>query len=291
MLEEQINDFIRYCKVSGFRDKSIESLSIRLKEFNKFLKTARLRKIKSITYRHLSSFIADYKNPSIHVKKARVWSLRQFFHYLKLNGYVDQNIALDLPYPKIVKTVPHFLTVHEYNRILHHCSKNADTHRPEKSHYHYDAGPSVASNKFDHFHEYSGCGSGCRPSRVKEKGNIKRIMVLPKILCAALKPYLEKIHHRRGPLFLSKHGKRISPRTLQDIFRNAADIIGIDKHLHAHLFRHTAATHLNKVAGTAITQHILGHACRKNTMKYVHLNPDHYAVYILNLPHGPFSYS
>ncbi|MDL1978744.1 MAG: hypothetical protein LWX52_11725 [Deltaproteobacteria bacterium] len=174
MLEEQINDFIRYCKVSGFRDKSIESLSIRLKEFNKFLKTARLRKIKSITYRHLSSFIADYKNPSIHVKKARVWSLRQFFHYLKLNGYVDQNIALDLPYPKIEKTVPHFLTVHEYNRILHHCSKNADTHRPEKSHYHYDAGPSGASNKFDHFHEYSGCGSGCRPCPGQRKGQYQK---------------------------------------------------------------------------------------------------------------------
>jgi len=62
---------------------------------------------------------------------------------------------------------------------------------------------------------------------IKEKGNIKRIVVLPKILRSTLKPYLEKIHHRSGPLFLSKHGKRISPRTLQDIFRNAADSIGI----------------------------------------------------------------
>ena len=106
MLEEQINGFIEYCKVSGFRDKSIESLSIRLNQFKKFLKTARLRKIKSITYRHLSRFVADYKNPSIHVKKARIWSLRQFFHYLKLNGYVNENIATDLPYPKIEKTVP-----------------------------------------------------------------------------------------------------------------------------------------------------------------------------------------
>jgi integrase/recombinase XerC len=102
---------------------------------------------------------------------------------------------------------------------------------------------------------------------IKEKGNLKRILVLPKILCAAL-----------------KHGKRISPRTLQDIFRNAADSIGIDKHLHAHLFRHTAATHMNKVAGTSITQHVLGHASRKNTMKYVHLNPDHYAVYMRKHP-------
>ena len=119
---------------------------------------------------------------------------------------------------------------------------------------------------------------------VKEKGNIKRNIVLPKVLCTVLKPYLGRIGQQRGPLFLSKHGKRISPRTLQDIFRNAADSIGIDKHLHAHLFRHTAATHLNKVAGTSITQHVLGHAGRKNTMKYVHLNPDHYAVYMREHP-------
>ena len=71
-------------------------------------KTTRLRKIKSITYRYLSGFVADYKNPSIHVKKARIWSLRQFFHYLKLNGYVNENIATDLPYPKIEKTVTPF---------------------------------------------------------------------------------------------------------------------------------------------------------------------------------------
>jgi hypothetical protein len=50
MLEKQINGFIEYCNVSGFRNKFIESLSIRLNQFNNFLKTARLRKIKSITY-------------------------------------------------------------------------------------------------------------------------------------------------------------------------------------------------------------------------------------------------
>ncbi len=45
--------------------------------------------------------MADYKNPSIHVKKSRIWSVKQFFHYLKLNGIVRENIASDLPYPKI----------------------------------------------------------------------------------------------------------------------------------------------------------------------------------------------
>ena len=285
MLEEQINGFIEYCKVSGFRNKSIESLSIRLNQFNIFLKTVQIRKIKAITYRHLSKFVADYKNPSIHVKKARIWSLRQFFHYLKLNGYVNENIATDLPYPKIEKTVPHFLTICEYNLILHHCSKNAGTFiglrnliiimmlgllglRTN----------SIISMNVQDVDFVAGL------TWVKEKGGLKRIVVLPKVLCAVFKPYLERIKQQGGPLFLSKHGKRISPRTLQDIFRNAADSIGIDKHLHAHLFRHTAATHLNKVAGTSITQHVLGHAGRKNTMKYVHLNPDHYAVYMRKHP-------
>jgi len=41
MLTEQINGFIEYCKVSGFKNKSIQALTIRLNDFNKFLKTTR----------------------------------------------------------------------------------------------------------------------------------------------------------------------------------------------------------------------------------------------------------
>ncbi len=42
MLTEQINGFIEYCKVIGFKERSIQALSIRLKDFNKFLKTKRI---------------------------------------------------------------------------------------------------------------------------------------------------------------------------------------------------------------------------------------------------------
>jgi len=115
---------------------------------------------------------------------------------------------------------------------------------------------------------------------VKEKGNRMRVMVLPKILCQALNKYMSFRGKRPGPLFLSTRKKRLSPRSLQNIFRSIADEVGIDKYLHAHLFRHTAATHLNKVAGTTITQFVLGHSRRENTLKYTHLNPDQYAVYM-----------
>jgi len=53
MLTKHINGFLGYCKVFDFSGKSIQSLSIRLNEFNSFLKPYRIRSFKKITYRHL----------------------------------------------------------------------------------------------------------------------------------------------------------------------------------------------------------------------------------------------
>lgn len=285
MLDKQISGFIAYCKVSGFKARSIQALSIRLNEFNTFVKKIRLRKIHSIGYSHLSRFVADYKTPSIHVKKNRIWTLRLFYHYLKLNGHVEENIATRMPYPKIEKTVPKFLTISQYNRILDYCAFVA-----------FDAlgirnliivmmlgilglrtGAIVAINIQD-------VNLPAGLLWIREKGGIKRIIVLPKVLCATIQSYLEDRDQLRGPLFLSKRKKRLSPRTLQVMFADVAAAVDIDICLHAHLFRHTAATHLNKVAGTSITQYVLGHARRDNTAKYAHLNPDRYAVYMRKHP-------
>ena len=281
MLNQQISGFIAYCKVSGFKAKSIESLSMRLNEFKTFVQKAHLGKIRSITYRHLRQFVADYRKPSIHVKKARIWSLRQFYHYLKLNGHVDENIATAMPYPKIEKTVPHFLTLSQYNRILAHCTEKADTRMGLRNliivmmlgMIGLRTSAVVAINIQD-VDVVAGL------LWIKEKGGVRRIMVLPKVLCALIQAYVADTDCLRGALFLSKRKKRLSPRSVQSIFAGVAAAADIDKHLHAHLFRHTAATHLNKVAGTSICQYVLGHARRTNTVKYAHLNPDHYAVYM-----------
>jgi integrase/recombinase XerC len=285
MLDKQISGFLAYCKVSGFKAKSIESLSMRLNEFNTFVQKAHLGKIKSISYRHLRRFVADYRKPSIHVKKARIWSLRQFYHYLKLNGHVDENIATAMPYPKIEKTVPHFLTLSQYNRILAHCTEKAATRMGLRNliiimllgMLGLRTSAVVAINIQD-------VDVAAGLLWIREKGSIKRIIVIPKVLCALIQSYFDDRNQRRGPLFLSKRKTRLSPRSVQSIFAGLADAVGIDTHLHAHLFRHTAATHLNKVAGTSICQYVLGHARRTNTVKYAHLNPDHYAVYMRRHP-------
>ena len=110
-----------------FSIRSIQALSARIDEFEAFLITIKIRSVKKITYRHLINFVADYKEPSVHVRKSRVWTLRQFFHFLTLHQYTPKNIALKIPYPKIEKTVPKFLTPDEYNCLICHFSERADS--------------------------------------------------------------------------------------------------------------------------------------------------------------------
>ena len=91
MLEALVEDFLGYCKISDFTNKSIETLRLRLNELSGFLKLEGVFQVKDITYTRLRGFVGDYKNPSVHTKKARVWSLHQFFHYLKVKGHIEEN--------------------------------------------------------------------------------------------------------------------------------------------------------------------------------------------------------
>jgi len=285
MLHRIISRFLDYCRLAEFSVRSIQALTIRTNEFEVFLKILKIRSVKKITYRHLVDFVADYKNPSIHVRKSRVWILRQFFHFLTLHQHVPKNIATKLPYPKIEKTVPQFLTTREFKLLIRLFSKQADTPLGLRNlvvilllgTLGLRTQTLTSLNIEDIDIRYGLVW-------IREKGNRQRHMVLPRCICKIISSYLQSLKQNKGPFFLSKRNKRISPRTLQDIFRTAADQLGIDKKLHARLFRHTAATHLNKVAGIDITQQVLGHSRRANTMKYAHLNPDQYAPYMKKHP-------
>jgi site-specific recombinase XerD len=286
MLHRYCIQFLDYCQLADFSIRSIQALNIRLNEFKDFLKSQRIRSVKKITYRHLINFVADYKEPSVHVRKSRVWTLRQFFHFLTLHQHTPKNIALKIPYPKIEKTVPQFLTPDEYNRLICHFSERADSCMGLRNlviimllgTLGLRTSTLIALNIED-------IDLTCGLVWVREKGKRQRNMVLPHSICKIILTYLQSLERRKGPLLLSKSKKRISPRTLQDIFRTAADQLDINKKLHARLFRHTAATHLNRVAGIEITQQILGHSRRANTIKYAHLNPDQYALFMKKHPY------
>jgi integrase/recombinase XerC len=121
-----------------------------------------------------------------------------------------------------------------------------------------------------------------------EKGYVRRPLPMPQILCIHLYQYLKRMDIKMGPLFLSKRKKRISPRSVQYIFDTAEKSLAIDKHLHCHLFRHTAATQINQTAGVDVTQAMLGHRSRRTTEGYVHLDGTVYADHMASHPYHDF---
>lgn len=291
MLKIKINQFLNYCNNSNFSARSLETLSFRLKEFNQFLFSCpeQIASVKQISYQCLSEFVADYNTPSVYVKKARVWTLHQFFHFLKLQQQIDKNIAQQLPYPKIEKTVAEFLTTDEFNRILlHFTQQTADLNGMRNlvlisllGFLGLRTATIVALNIQD-----VDMAESC--IWIQEKGvknQVKRKLPLPQILCLLLTAYLQQSDRKQGPLFLSARKHRFANRSLQNLYRNSADKVGINKRLHPHLFRHTAATQLNQVAGIQITQFVLGHQRRENTEHYAHLNPDIYAGHMRRHPY------
>jgi len=292
MLQHNITNFLEYCNNSDFSKRSIETLSFRLNEFNRFIQSLSIFTITQIDYQHLVQFVADYGKPSPSVKKARVWSLHQLFHYLKLQQLIQKNIALELPYPKIEKKIAQFLTDDEFLRILDYFTQQATDIKGLRNLVMillmgllgFRTAAIVAINISD---------IDLAESRlwIHEKGyhrKNKKVIPLPQVLCQLLAEYIKQLDAKQEPLFISKRNKRYSSRSLQNLFRNVADQLGIEKKLHPHLFRHTAATQINKIAGLQITQFVLGHQSIKHTDHYAHLNPDIYAVHMKNHPYMTF---
>ncbi|RJQ56777.1 MAG: hypothetical protein C4530_14200, partial [Desulfobacteraceae bacterium] len=96
ILHRLVQEFLDYCRLANFSDRSIQALTARLNELQAYLKAQSIGSVKKINYLHLVDFVAEFNAPSIHVRKSRVWTLRQFYHFLTLHHKVDKNIARGL---------------------------------------------------------------------------------------------------------------------------------------------------------------------------------------------------
>ena len=103
--------------------------------------------------------------------------------------------------------------------------------------------------------------------RVTEKGNRQRIVYLPQILCFFLYPYIKALDRDLGPLFISNRNKRISNRSIQHVLSEASIVLGI--HINSRIFRHTAATEVNRIAGLDVAKEVLGHRRRDTPLKII----------------------
>jgi integrase/recombinase XerC len=113
--------------------------------------------------------------------------------------------------------------------------------------------------------------------KVRGKGRKERIVPVGSRAVLALRRYLNlreplvaRVRGDRRAVFLSRRGKRLSPRGIQRIVHAMFDAIGGDG-LRVHSLRHTFATHmLDAGADLRAVQELLGHASLSTTQVYTH---------------------
>lgn len=203
MLQKIILNFLKYCKLYNFSNRSLEVFTSRLNEFFRYINSLHIKAISDTKYEHLLSFVIS-GNPSIYTRKHRVWTLHQFFHYLVTNKIIKKNIALKLPYPKIGKKEPEFLSFEQLKVILNYFISFAATSTGLRNLiivlFFVFLGLRISSVVNINIQDIDIETSSIV---ITEKGNRRRIMPLPQIMCFFLYPFYFK---ERKPLSDLDHG-------------------------------------------------------------------------------------
>ncbi|MCB9493574.1 MAG: tyrosine recombinase [Epsilonproteobacteria bacterium] len=259
-----------------------------LAQFEQFLKKSKVT-LKKITKVNLSAFLKHCKKQGVSARtlSRRISSLKLFFNFLH-ERFGFTNYGKTLVFPKVEKTLPHYLTEQEIERLLNAANK--------------DSSPKGIRNKVMLYLLYA---TGMRVSELVNitvdqlhfdtgfihligKGKKERMVPLPKNILELLTYYLENVHIKLLPknmmalqrsstyLFPTRtvgtKTKPMSRQTFWLILKKFLSQAGIFKDISPHSLRHSLATHLLK-SGVDIRslQMILGHESLATVQTYTHL--------------------
>lgn len=229
----------------------------------------------------------------------KISSLRSFYRFLTREEYAPGNPFAGLRMPKRRKYLPKVLTVREVERLLN-APRLAGAQRQAAKPAHdrlwreycitrdtailevlYSAGIRVSeltALNADSLDLLSGV------IKVRGKGKKERLCPLGtpankalQALLALPAPAVLKASGSRGarPVFLSRRGGRLTPRSVERLFKEYLAAADLNPEISPHALRHSFATHmLDAGADLRGVQELLGHASLSTTQIYTHVSAE-----------------
>jgi len=234
---------------------------------------------------------------------------RGFYRWLYGRGQVSVNPAQSLRPPKSGRNLPRALHVDEMNQLLDKEANSSDigqetSNRSNKDKQRHNGQNSTANAALavrDQAMFELLYSSGLRLSelvgldqesvdsiraesevRVLGKRGKTRLVPVGRYALAALENWLTaRVNLARADetaLFVSQHGRRITPRAVQMRLASYARDKAMSQHVHPHMLRHSFASHVLQSSGDLrAVQEMLGHASIASTQVYTHLDFQHLA--------------
>ncbi len=277
-LREFYTAFLRLQK--GLSPQTVEAYGFDLDKLMNYLETEGIG-FTEVTYAELQSFLAELHDLGISpTSQSRIVSgIKSFFHFLKMETFIEEDPTILLQTPRTGRKLPEVLTVEEIDSMISCINIDDPLGRRNRA---------IIETLY---------GCGLRVSElvdlqlsqlfldegyitVRGKGEKERIVPISPLATRLIAEYVATDRSDVKPkpgdentLFLNRRGKRLTRQMVFMIIRDLAALAGIRKTISPHTLRHSFATHLLEGgANLRAIQQMLGHESIATTEIYLHLD-------------------
>lgn len=279
MEKRAFRSYFNYLAVErGLSRNTLEAYGRDVRDFLAFL-AGKERGLEQVERQDLLAYLQELysrlESPSVRRKLA---SLRSFFRFLLLDGYLEHDPTETLQSPRIWKRLPVYLTQSEVEELLAQPDLQTPHGLRDRSMLEvlYATGLRVSELvrlKVEEVNFEMGF------LRTVGKGNKERLVPLGDSALDYLKHYLGSsyLHFRKKSpsspfLFLTQKGGPMSRQYFWMLVVRYGRPLGLEERLSPHVLRHSFATHLlENGADLRAVQMMLGHADISTTQIYTHV--------------------
>jgi integrase/recombinase XerC len=229
--------------------------------------------------RNYLSYLSEIKHAKSTIAR-KIATLRSFYKFLVKRNLIKTNPVMFIRTPKQERKLPRVLEYDEIKRLLDAPSTDNWLGARDRAIMEtlYSTGVRVSELVSLNMDDVDFLGEVIH---VRGKGKKERIAPIGSSALQAIQHYME-FRNRRSQnnpgfdtkvLFVNKHGKRLSTRSVRRKMDKYLKIAGLDIAISPHTLRHSFATHmLNNGADLRSVQELLGHQSLSTTQIYTHLN-------------------
>jgi integrase/recombinase XerC len=206
-------------------------------------------------------------------------TLRSFYKFLVKRNHINSNPVVGIRTPKQEKRLPKFLEYEDIKRLLETPPADSWLGARDRAIMEtlYSTGIRVSELVALNLDDVDFLGEVVH---IRGKGKKERICPISSSVLQIIQHYMEFRNKRAQHngnfdskvLFVNKHGKRLSTRSVRRKMDKYLKMAGLDPSISPHTLRHSFATHmLNRGADLRSVQELLGHQSLSTTQIYTHL--------------------
>lgn len=212
----------------------------------------------------------------------KIATLRSFYKWLLKRGLVEANPMVMIRTPKQPKRLPKAIDVQQIERLLAAPNDSTLLGARDRAILEtlYSTGIRVSELVGINRSDLDDIGEAII---IRGKGRRERMVPLGSHALAALRHYQKVLDENLrsaglttdpiAPLFINKHGGRLSTRSVRRKVTKYLEEAGLDTEISPHTLRHSFATHLlDNGADLRSVQELLGHQSLSTTQVYTHLS-------------------